>query len=972
MKNITYFNAGAGAGKTYKLTSIIVEKFKNDADLTPDNIILTTFTKAAAAEFRQKTRVALLDAGLIKAVNGFEDAKIGTVHSIGLRYIEKYWYLLGRSSIFTEVDDNELKEQIAKTLSEVVTEEDAKIFHEYVHTAKLKKQNSTKFNEEFWINDVADLIDKCETFNITNLDKFRDDSLSKIEALVLNTDVNVENKDQILDKIKPVINSVFRIAEAWRSNYEKFKSKHNILSFNDMERLFLKLLDHEVVKQDIKESIKYVFVDEFQDSNPTQLKIFDKLSELVEHSYWVGDPKQAIYQFRGCDTQLVVAIMKQIKEEKNGCKFDNSLTYSWRSMPQIVKLTNNVFTKHFEGILSSEEIKLTAKRDEKELEGTRIYNWIIKPQKVEGSKSKGDNHDSLITATVLRIREILNHKDSEINKVVIKGTSETRPIKPFDIAILCNSNKDVNDFVKKLKKYQLPVNAMTEVDKINAECRLVLCLLNYMVDKSPKLLRAELRKLVKRTPLATLFQNQEGDEELFQKLDAIREETHKASVYTIVNRLITGLNLMEICGSWDHAFEREQVLRSIKLLAKEYDSKQDASIEGFIASFPDTITNSGNPEGITVSTMHRAKGLEWPVVILDSKEIENVNTTRHHFLSGIIVTRQSNPTKDNLYCDYMLRYTPKFISSSMTKISGFEKKLEKEFTESYLPMKQQEIVRQLYVAITRARDTLITISKLSKETIEKSIFQELGIAPPKPIKPDCYARIWGDNTDVCCQYITKEDKEESSTMEHTYTHFATSPSSEKRPLQKILPSQAPVIQGIKADVLYDSLRRITTKGHAEDSVLGTCLHNMFAVYNYPVSNCEQISPIFERIRANYDLEKELPNIGDVCTSIENLYKFLEENYGAGYAEKEFPFVMETEQQIVSGEIDLMWVTEQGVVIIDYKTYQGTGILDEKNEFFAGRYSGQLSLYKQAAEKNGLKVRDTLIYYAMQGKVIKLG
>jgi hypothetical protein len=63
---------------------------------------------------------------------------------------------------------------------------------------------------------------------------------------------------------------------------------------------------NETVANEIKDTYKLVFVDEFQDSNPVQLKIFDKLSELVEKSIWVGDPKQAIYGFRGSDAQLIM------------------------------------------------------------------------------------------------------------------------------------------------------------------------------------------------------------------------------------------------------------------------------------------------------------------------------------------------------------------------------------------------------------------------------------------------------------------------------------------------------------------------------------------------------------------------------------------------------------------------------------------------------------------------------------------
>ena len=58
MRNITYYNAGAGAGKTYTLTNILADKIQS-GELKPKQVILTTFTEAAAAEFRERAKQEL-------------------------------------------------------------------------------------------------------------------------------------------------------------------------------------------------------------------------------------------------------------------------------------------------------------------------------------------------------------------------------------------------------------------------------------------------------------------------------------------------------------------------------------------------------------------------------------------------------------------------------------------------------------------------------------------------------------------------------------------------------------------------------------------------------------------------------------------------------------------------------------------------------------------------------------------------
>ena len=94
---------------------------------------------------------------------------------------------------------------------------------------------------------------------------------------------------------------IFRLASRWQKEYRKYKDEHHLIDFNDMEEMFLKLLGEPEVQQDIKSRYTHLFVDEFQDSNPMQVRIFQQLSSLLNTVY-VGDKKQAIFGFRGSDT----------------------------------------------------------------------------------------------------------------------------------------------------------------------------------------------------------------------------------------------------------------------------------------------------------------------------------------------------------------------------------------------------------------------------------------------------------------------------------------------------------------------------------------------------------------------------------------------------------------------------------------------------------------------------------------------
>lgn len=96
----------------------------------------------------------------------------------------------------------------------------------------------------------------------------------------------------------------------------QFKREKNLLDFSDMEKYMRDLLQNEEVVSEISKSYRYLFVDEFQDSSPIQVKIFDTLSDMMEHSYWVGDYKQAIYGFRGTDVELIKAVVDRISKKR--------------------------------------------------------------------------------------------------------------------------------------------------------------------------------------------------------------------------------------------------------------------------------------------------------------------------------------------------------------------------------------------------------------------------------------------------------------------------------------------------------------------------------------------------------------------------------------------------------------------------------------------------------------------------------
>ncbi len=390
--------------------------------------------------------------------------------------------------------------------------------------------------------------------------------------------------------MKKMINILFEIAKKWKDGFNDFKAKRHIIDYNDMERLFLELLDKPQVEAEIQGAYKLMMVDEFQDSSPIQLKIFNKLSDLMEQSYWVGDPKQSIYGFRGADVGLVNEITKQFIDEDRdpalNLTYDN-LPNSWRTRSPLVNLTTECFTKAFEGIIDRKNVKLEAARQEYEQFSDSLYHW----------NCIASRQDLFADKVADRVKLLLDSQTI----IQIKNKEEFRTIRPGDIAILCRSNAECKNFANALVKKGIPVSFVKNDILQQTEVQLVFTLLKFMVDSSNKHVRADLLRLLDETSTQDILQqrldyvisliSEEDDEEnegkkkivmkpdqwleegnaLICKLKGFKNTVNNQSVSDLLESIIFGLALPEVVAKWGDADNRRQNLQTLCSLAKKYD-----------------------------------------------------------------------------------------------------------------------------------------------------------------------------------------------------------------------------------------------------------------------------------------------------------------------------------------------------------------------------------------------------------------
>ena len=1094
MKNIQYINAGAGSGKTTRLTEILSEKL-GSKEYKPSEVILTTFTELAASEFREKSRERLYNDNHADVAAELDSATIGTVHSVALSFIQKYWYLIGVSPDMKVMSEDDLQVYISESLGDCVEKEDLEFFRSYGSFFDLKDSQS-HVDLDFWKGQLLSIIDKINNYDV-DIEQSMTDSCKVVEE-VFNSNIalnqqlldefteafdsriggysdsakkNVQsildglknkavsyatiiklykeltkdkpymgkgnrqalkdalgerNYDDLVDNLKAyqmssvgddspggmmkkMINILFEIAKKWKDGFNEFKAKRHIIDYNDMERLFLKLLDKPQVEAEIKGAYKLMMVDEFQDSSPIQLKIFNKLSDLMEQSYWVGDPKQSIYGFRGADVELVNEITKQfIDEDRDSAlnlTYDN-LPNSWRTREPLVNLTTDCFTRAFKGIIDRENVKLEAARQENEQFSNSLYHW----------NCLASNAELFVDKVADRVKLLLDSQTI----IQIKNKEEFRTIRPGDIAILCRSNAECKNFANALVKKGIPVSFVKNDILQQTEVQLAFTLLKFMVDSSNKHVRADLLRLLEETSTQDILQqrldyvisliSEEDDEEnegkkkivmkpdlwleegnaLICKLKEFKNTVNNLSVSDLLESIIFGIALPEVVAKWGDVDNRRQNLQTLCTLARKYDEHClqmgiGASIGGLLtylsyAEIDSKVDNASN--AVKVLTYHKSKGLEWYYVILSSlstDSLEDQEFTKKNFW-GVHELRHPAP---NEQYGYVIQFLPPIINGGKTNLPQpiIDACKELELYTKLQNKERNDLRHLLYVGVTRARDYLTTLShQTSKDKLPiLHWIKNTGISDGS-IKENA-SKLWQYND----LYPTYEDISDINTDEATadteYSHYQYPENPElSREPKYLSPSKLPKIDFAEENIkiLADLDCRIepyNTKDENE-AAAGTCIHNIFAVYDPTLSHNDNVEKATS-IRNGNNIYEVIPDVDKVITSIEKLYAWLEDTYGKPFAIKhEVPFIHPLPGQIVHGEIDLLWyLNEHECVLIDFKNFPGSKATittpGEKNEHYAGNYASQLMAYRKVLQASNLTVRDSLIYYSVMGCVVKL-
>ena len=538
--------AGAGSGKTSVLTKRVAYLIK-ERNVSPKNIVAITFTNKAAKEMKER---------IIKEVGKEEyDIQISTFHSFGLRIIKENYEKLGYEKNFTIIDSDDSLTVVKKILKEMGID-------------------STRFNPKFIKNQIS----SCKNEMVTP-EKY---------------------KNLVNDELSDITYKVYK-------KYQDTLLRNNSLDFDDLLIKPIELFNkYKEVLENYQELFKYVFIDEYQDTNEAQYILSKMISAKYKNICVVGDDAQSIYSWRGANFKNILNFEKDYKNAKVIL-----LEQNYRSTKTILNAANSV-------------IKNNINKKDKNLWTDNSLGEKIKYVRTNDEKDEA----SYVTR---EIRNLVNNGVSLDDIAVLYRTNaQSRTIEegflnsniPYKIvgAFAFYSRKEIKDLLAYLK---LIYNTKDDVS--------LMRIINYPKRKigAKTIENLSMDAVLNGTSMFDVISS--GKELEFKKL--ILEMKEKSEVLSLTETIDMVLDKSGIKSELEseHTLEadiRLENLNEFKSITKTFEEESGiASLEDFLnevslVSDVNDQKNDNSPK-VTLMTIHAVKGLEYKYVFVIGME-ENI------------------------------------------------------------------------------------------------------------------------------------------------------------------------------------------------------------------------------------------------------------------------------------------------------------------------------------------------------------
>ena len=829
------------------------------------------------------------------------------------------------------------------------------------------------------------------------LDKFRLPSSVVIEDLC---------------RTAPALRGLLMLTERFIENFRKEKQGRHLLDYDDLEQETLELLYRKgntptPIAREISQRYVELMIDEYQDTNGVQDKIFAAISRDGKNLFFVGDVKQSIYGFRRAEPQIFTAkyySYADFTKAKDGEPRKILLSDNFRSSAPILQAANDVFrllmNKRVGDVDYGEEEALRAKGKVPplapgykavELHGIHCTKEDKGPDRTE------IHYEAEFVAR--RIAEILKNETLPTDK-------EQAPTKPEDIVILMRSPAArAVIFQKALQRYGIQSVCSNEnlfeadeirflysllqiIDNPHRDIPLLSVLLSKVVRLSPDTL-ARARSKYRKADVYDALRWYAPDEPFLKTLDNLRKCGQRGCIRELFDMIEDSFGLRKI-------FSKTQYnLDTFASVVDQFDSGLRFGLPSFLQHL-ERLKDKGlqgedvKAKGaVQITTIHKSKGLEYPIVFLCCLGVKfNLRDT----YESVQIDETFGAAAKVLDRERMVTYPT-------VALNAIKEKIRRETIS--------EEMRLLYVAMTRPRHRLIMTCSMEGLTEHVNDLQQ-EIADPMPHSLIESAGSLGDWVFMTALTYPENGEEAPKADEKHYPwnlriHHASglmdAEAQEERPEDPIrLPTLTEVEYAHKRASLQEGkLTATQLKGGKEEenreifapiprsmkpnfatkrlsaTEKGTAIHLAMQYMKYELcTDAETVSEELERLVSEGFITQDQAD----AVPPEKILGFFasplgQRVLGADKVIREFKFsILEDagkydpelagEKYLLQGVTDCCFVEDGYLNILDFKSDRVT---EETVQERAEYYKGQINAYADALSKIfRLPVRDKILYF----------
>ncbi len=797
-----------------------------------------------------------------------------------------------------------------------------------------------------------------------------------------------------VSEVLPVYRALKKLVIAFMRAFENEKRAENAVDFSDLEHLCLKILQIDEIRKDIAERYDYIFTDEYQDTSGVQEAILSSIAR--DNLFMVGDIKQSIYDFRGCNPDIFAEKYAKYKNGDGGVAID--LDKNFRSSKSVLTAVNNLFSE----IMTKECGRVNYKENPMEVgapypddEGETV---MYTTAKTKGEKVLPEGVYSIVghlqvlseSKSFAEGRTVANIIESLYGKKYYDIKDKAyKEISYGDIAILLrDANKDADKFAIELRKRKIPFSAPSkdsianypEVAKIIDILKLIDCynqdipLASVLKSELGNLTDGELLLIRKFTPKGSFVDA--VNNYMACQTDEISDKLKEFNDYFSSVRLLAEFTP---CGELIAKIVSEKGI-DIKILSQRLGDIKIARLNKFIEvanrskqtvseflmgldGLLEKLTMSQiNHNAVQIMSIHASKGLEFPIVILAKTaknfSIESIKgdflTDREHGVSISHRNTQSMIITETLFNKYI-----KFVKTKRMR---------------------EEEMRLLYVAMTRAKSSLyLTAEYTSDESAFPKEFHDLDV-----YDATSYFKMFATS-----DFEIRNDQDISERAKESETRQVLIGEVDSELVDEIK-------QSVNFEYPYESRstlsvkRSVTQAAHFEEEDTPVAYAPIFNESNTETGNayhkllelCDfNLEPeeAFNRAIGSLLMLDEYKNLIDKQKALKILQMPIFKTIGGYNLFKEQPFTClmpakmveegynGEEEILIQGIIDLLAVSEKNAIIVDYKH---SGVF--KDEDLIKRYKKQLELYAFAVNKVlNLKVEHCYLLNVNHCKLIEV-